>query len=88
LKHALFALRSGIDIYAHDQHRAPKTLQDLVAKKYLTAIPIDPMTRSKSTWRVVMESSGHSADPSAPGIFDVRSGSDGVSSDGSRYADW
>jgi hypothetical protein len=35
-----------------------------------------------------MEDPARSADSRELGIFDVHSGSDGVSSDGTRYADW
>ena len=88
LKKSLFSLRTAIDKYTHDQHKAPQALQDLIAQAYLSRIPEDPMTGSNSTWQVVMEDPAKSADRSAPGIFDLYSGSDGVSSDGSRYADW
>src|SRR5262249_44692565 len=51
------------------------------------SIPSDPMTGSNSTWLVVMEDPAKSADHNEPGIFDVHSGSDGVSQT-ARYADW
>ena len=88
LKKSLLTLRDAIDNYSSDQHKAPKTLQDLIAKGYVASIPVDPMTGSSSTWRVVMEGPSNSVDRNEPGIFDVRSGSDGVSSDGTRYSDW
>ena len=55
LKNSLFTLWDAIDKYTEDQHKAPKTLQDLIAKGYVASIPTDPMTGSSSTWRVVME---------------------------------
>ena len=88
LKDSLFTLRRAIDKYTMDQHKAPQTLQDLVSMGYIGSIPVDPMTGSKSTWRVTVEDPAQSVDRNAPGIFDVHSGSDGVSSDGTRYADW
>jgi general secretion pathway protein G len=88
LKHSLFILREAIDSYTFHQHKAPKTLQDLITKEHLRSIPVDPMTGSNSTWQIVMEDPAKSADRNEPGIFDVHSGSDGVSSDGTRYADW
>ncbi len=87
LKQDLLILRQAIDKYTADQHKAPATLQDLVVKGYVGVVPVDPMTR-KSTWRVIMEEPGRSANRKQPGIYDVRSNSDGVSSDGTRYADW
>jgi general secretion pathway protein G len=85
---SLMTLRQAIDKYTVDQHKAPQTLHDLVTKKYLGSIPADPMTDSETTWRVVMEDPAKSADSREPGIFDVHSVSDGVSSDGTRYAVW
>jgi general secretion pathway protein G len=88
LKESLLTLRQAIDKYTFDQHKAPQTLQDLITKKYVGSIPVDPMTGSNSTWRVVMENPAKSADSNEPGIFDVHSSSDGVSSNGTRYAVW
>lgn len=88
LKKTLLILRQAIDNYTFDQGKAPRTLQDLIAPAYIDSIPEDPMTGSKATWRVMMEDPAQSVDRNSPGIFDVRSGSDGVSSDGTRYADW
>jgi general secretion pathway protein G len=88
LKDNLLILRQAIDKYAADQQSAPQTLHDLIANGYLGSIPIDPMTGRNSTWRVVMEDAGRSANRNKPGIYDVHSGSSGVSSEGTRYADW
>ena len=88
LKESLFTLRQAIDKYTMGRHKAPPTLQDLISKGYVNNIPADPMTGSNSTWRVMMEDPAQSVNRNEPGIFDVRSGSDGVSSNGARYADW
>jgi len=88
LKNDLLILRQAIDKYTVDQHAAPKTLQDLVAKGYVGSIPVDPMTGRKSTWSIVMEDAVRSANRNEPGIYDVHSGSTGVGSDGTRYAGW
>jgi general secretion pathway protein G len=88
LRKSLIALREAIDRYTFDQERSPQTLQDVVAKGYISTIPVDPMTGKNSTWRLVMEDSTTSVDPTAPGIFDVHSASNDVGSDGTRYVDW
>ena len=88
LKNNLFILRQAIDKYTIDQHKAPQALQDLIAKGYVGSIPVDPMTGRNSTWRIVMEDATRSANRNQLGIYDVHSGSDGVSSDGTYYADW
>ncbi len=88
LRNNLFTLRSMIDEYTVDKQKAPETLQDLVSEGYLRQIPQDPMTSSDQTWRIIMEDTPIGGANSAPGIFDVRSGSDKLSLDGTAYADW
>ena len=88
LKNNLFTLRTVIDEYTFDKQKAPQTLDDLVTQGYLRAVPIDPMTSSARTWRVIMEDAITSVDQTAPGIFDVRSGSDQKSLEGTSYAEW
>ncbi|SPF31326.1 membrane hypothetical protein [Candidatus Sulfopaludibacter sp. SbA4] len=88
LKDNLRTLRAAIGNYTRDKHKAPQSLQDLVAAGYLTEIPYDPMTRSNQTWRVIMEDASHSVSRSEPGIFDVKSGSDKTALDGTPYSEW
>lgn len=88
LQHNLFTLRTVIDEYTLDKQKAPQTLQDLVMEGYLREIPIDPITGSNQTWRVIMEDALASVNQMEPGIFDVRSGSDKISLDGTPYSEW
>jgi general secretion pathway protein G len=87
LKNNLFTLRTVIDNYTYDKEKAPQALQDLVTEGYLRDVPIDPITGSNQTWRLIMEDATQSVDQSEPGIFDVRSGSDKVGLDGRPYSD-
>jgi general secretion pathway protein G len=87
LRNNLFSLRTMIDEYTIDKQHAPATLDDLVSEGYLHQVPQDPITGSNQTWKLIMEDTP--VNPSQPpGIFDVRSGSDKVSLDGTNYADW
>lgn len=88
LKSNLFTLRTMIDEYTIDKQKAPQSLEDLVREGYLRQIPVDPMTGSNTTWRVIMEDAMASANQAEPGIFDVRSGSDKISLDGTPYSEW
>ena len=88
LKNNLFTMRTVIDNYTYDKQKAPQALQDLVTEGYLRDIPSDPMTGSKDTWRTVMEDASQSVNQSEPGIFDVKSGSDKQSLDGTAYSEW
>jgi general secretion pathway protein G len=88
LRNNLFTLRTMIDEYTIDKQKAPESLQDLVSEGYLRQIPRDPMTNSDQTWKLIMEDTPIGGSTSTPGIFDVRSGSDKTSLDGTAYADW
>jgi len=78
----LQTLRIVIDEYTFDKKKAPQTLDDLVTEGYLRAVPIDPITGSDQTWRKIVEDSLTAVDQTQPGIFDVRSGSDLTSLEG------
>ena len=84
----LQTLRIVIDEYTFDKKKAPQTLEDLVAEGYLRAVPIDPITKSDQTWRKIIEDSLSAVDQTQPGIFDVRSGSDLTSLEGTPYSEW
>lgn len=88
LRNNLFTMRTVIDEYTIDKGKAPQTLQDLVTEGYLRNVPVDPMTGQENTWRIVMEDAMTSVNQTEPGIFDVHSGSDGTSLEGSAYAEW
>lgn len=88
LKNNLFTMRTVIDEYTFDKQKAPQSLDDLVTEGYLRQVPIDPMTGSNQTWRVVMEDALTSVDQTEPGIYDIRSGSDQKSLEGTPYSEW
>jgi general secretion pathway protein G len=88
LKNNLFTLRTVIDEYTYDKQKAPQTLQDLVSDGYLRQVPIDPMTNSAETWKLIMEDATNTVNQTEPGIYDVRSGSDGTSLEGTPYSEW
>jgi general secretion pathway protein G len=77
-----------IDEYTFDKKKAPQTLQDLVNEGYLRKVPDDPMTGTDNNWREINEDSLTAVDQTAPGIFDVRSGSDMKSLEGTPYSEW
>ncbi len=88
LKNNLFTLRTVIDEYTFDKQKAPQNLQDLVNEGYLRAVPIDPITGSDQSWKLIIEDAVSSVNQTDPGIFDVRSGSDKKSLEGTLYSDW
>ena len=87
LRADLYALRKALDDYHADTGAYPKELDELVAKRYLRRIPPDPVTERRDTWVLVRAESEKGGTP-AGGIFDVRSGSADLASDGSYFKDW
>jgi general secretion pathway protein G len=88
LKNNLFTIRMMIDEYSYDKQKAPQTLQDLVQEGYLREVPRDPITGNNTSWRTIMEDATQATSSTEPGIFDVRSGSDKTSLEGTPYSEW
>jgi len=88
LKNNLFTMRTVIDEYTYDKQKAPQTLQDLVSDGYLREVPLDPMTGSSDSWKIIQEDPSNTVNQQQPGIYDVRSGSDKISLEGTPYSDW
>ena len=81
-------MRTVIDNYTYDKMKAPQSLDDLVREGYLRVIPYDPMTGSNETWKTIMEDPSQSVDQNEPGLWDVHSGSDKMSLEGTPYSEW
>ena len=88
LKNNLFTMRTLIDEYTFDKAKAPPTLEDLVREGYLRQVPVDPITGSNQTWRITMEDAMASVNQMEPGIYNVQSGSDQNSLEGTPYSEW
>ncbi len=84
----LFTMRQMIDEYSFDKQKAPQTLDELVSDGYLREVPKDPITGNNQSWKVIMEDPSQSVNNTEPGIWDIRSGSDKTSLEGTPYADW
>ena len=81
-------MRDAIDQYYADKNQYPSTLDALVSDGYLRAIPKDPFTESKTTWQEVPAEPDPTNPTAGPGVYDVKSGSDGTALDGTRYSEW
>jgi general secretion pathway protein G len=75
--------REIIGQYYSDTGRYPDSLEQLVEKKYLRALPLDPLTESTGSWTVIPPEDG-----ALGGVYDLRSGAPGVDRSGKAYADW
>ena len=82
LKQDLAGMRTAIDQFYRDKGNYPSGLSDLVSQRYIRAVPVDPITKSATSWKLVPSKS------SEQNIFDIKSGALGKSKDGSEYANW
>ena len=57
LKKNLHELRDAIDKFYGDQGRYPAALDELVTRRYLRAVPLDPVTQRSDSWVVVAPAS-------------------------------
>ena len=83
LKENLYQLRDAIGKYYADKGKYPESLEALAGDKYLRKLPLDPVTDSAATWIVVPPE-----DLQKGGVFDVKSGAQGKSLDGTEFATW
>ncbi len=88
LKTDLFRIRDAIDQYYADKGRYPASLDALVSERYMRDVPIDPITGRRDTWVFTQADPDPSSPTGGPGIYDVRSGAEGVALNGSRYTSW
>lgn len=83
LKQDLTIMRDAIDKFYSDMGSYPITLEELVERRYLRSIPIDPMTESNTTWMVVPP-----VNDEEEGVYDIHSGYPGQALDGTYYEEW
>jgi len=84
LKHDLIIMRDAIDKYYSDTGTYPDSMEDMVQRKYLRAVPEDPVTGRTDSWIF-----SPPVDINIRGaIYDIHSGAEGIASDGTNYADW
>jgi len=82
LRQDLNIMRDAIDKFYSDTGKYPSELAELVEKRYLRAIPVDPLTESAATWVAVPHPGG------IEGVYDVHSGSPEQAKDGTLYEAW
>lgn len=74
--------RETIDKYYGDTGRYPDSLEQLVEKKYLRALPVDPIVESSQTWIVIApDNSGNNK------LFDIKSSAPGKNRKGQPYSE-
>ena len=79
LRETLFVVRDAIDKFHADTGRYPAELEELVTRRYLRKLPVDPVTDRADSWTLVP------APGEAAGVSDLKSGAGG---DERPYAQW
>jgi general secretion pathway protein G len=82
LRTSLAVLREAIDKYHADTGRYPEALEELVARRYIRALPVDPVTESAATWITLPPPGGERG-----GVYDVRSGAEGKTAGGTPFGE-
>jgi len=83
LKEDLFIMRDAIDKFFADTGKYPDKLDDLVTKRYLRKIPVDPFTLSPNSWVVVAPEN-----TTLGAVYDVHTSAPNKARDGTWYKDW
>jgi general secretion pathway protein G len=84
LRQSLAVMRDAIDKFHGDTSNYPDSLDELVVKRYLRAVPVDPITDSAETWVLLPP-------PPANGsgkLWNIRSGAEGNGAAGTPYVEW
>ena len=80
LEENLRVTREMIDKYYGDTGRYPDSLNELVEKKYIKALPVDPVSGNSTTWIIIPPE-----DPNLGGVYSIRSGAPGNRRDGKPF---
>jgi general secretion pathway protein G len=76
----LRSTRDVIDKFYSDNGRYPEALSELVEKKYLRALPVDPVTGSTLTWIVIPPEPPYKGQ-----VYDIKSGARGATRAGRAF---
>lgn len=88
LEEDLYNFRSTIDQFSADHGKYPDSLQELVDKKYLRGIPVDPFTKSRDTWVVAAPPPPEGGGEVKGAVYDVHSGSNLIGTNNIPYNEW
>jgi len=83
LRQNLASMRDALDKFYSDTGKYPASLDELVERRYLRKVPVDPLTELSDTWQIAAP-----VDPALGGVYDVHSGAPGNGADGTLYSEW
>lgn len=81
LKQDLSVMRQAINQFHGDLNRYPDSLDELVQRRYLKSVPVDPITESSETWVPIAH-----PDSAIGGVYDLASGAEGAAADGTPFS--
>ena len=84
LRQNITILRETIDKYYGDTGQYPDSLQQLVDKRYLRTLPVDPVTERTDSW-IIMAPPLDANGKTNGKVYDVRSGAPGKTAAGVPY---
>jgi general secretion pathway protein G len=87
LKEDLYRFRDLIDQYYADKGRYPASIQALEEEGYLRKMPVDPIT-GQPDWTPVFADPDPDNPGESPGVWDVKSSSEQVGTNGVPYNEW
>jgi general secretion pathway protein G len=85
LRETLAVTRDAIDQFHADHDRYPGTLEELVNKRYLRQLPLDPITDSRDTWVLVPPPPRVEGGLPEGAVWDLHSG---AAVEGKGYDQW
>lgn len=83
LRENLRSTRDLIGKFYGDHGRYPDSLDELVQRRYLAALPLDPITESSTGWTLQAPPEGERG-----AVYDLHSAAPGNGLDGTPYAQW
>jgi len=76
----LHTTRDVIDKFYSDVGRYPESLSELVEKRYLRSVPVDPVTGNSRTWIIIPPEPPYKGQ-----VYDIKSGARGATRDGRPF---
>jgi general secretion pathway protein G len=74
--------RDAIDKFYADTKRYPESLGELVERRYLRSLPMDPIAENDKAWRIVPPPTDKKGQ-----VADLKSSAEGQTLDGKAYAE-
>lgn len=85
LRETLAVTREAIDRFHGDHDRFPASLEELVDRRYIRSLPVDPITERSDTWVLLSPPTGIDGEQAAGSVWDLRSG---AQEEGKAYDQW